>query len=190
MHRTGLTAAVAVVGGGPSGLTAAIALASAGFDVALVARAAPVDNRTTALLASSVTALETLGVWDHCRAHAEPFGTLRIIDYKIGRAPKQSRSLQLPIYGVMAQQELEGHRGRSWTVAAAGYVAFKEKEPFVPLGGRATALEAAIADGQKRMLAAVDAIERGEFPVQPDEPFRCQWCGYAGVCRKDYVGDE
>lgn len=117
-------------------------------------------------------------------------GTLRIIDYKIGRAPKQSRSLQLPIYGVMAQQELEGHRGRSWTVAAAGYVAFKEKEPFVPLGGRATALEAAIADGQKRMLAAVDAIERGEFPVQPDEPFRCQWCGYAGVCRKDYVGDE
>jgi 2-octaprenyl-6-methoxyphenol hydroxylase len=62
MHRTGLTAAVAVVGGGPSGLTAAIALASAGFDVALVARAAPVDNRTTALLASSVTALETLGV--------------------------------------------------------------------------------------------------------------------------------
>jgi hypothetical protein len=75
-------------------------------------------------------------------------------------------------------------------VAAAGYVAFKEKEAFVPLGGRAGALDAAIADGQRRMLAAVDAIERGEFPVQPDEPFRCQWCGYAGVCRKDYVGDE
>lgn len=117
-------------------------------------------------------------------------GTLRIIDYKIGRAPKQSRSLQLPIYGVMAQQELDGHLGRSWTVAAAGYVAFKEKEPFVPLGGRTSALETAISDGQKRMLAAVDAIERGEFPVRPDEPFRCQWCGYAGVCRKDYVGDE
>lgn len=117
-------------------------------------------------------------------------GTLRIIDYKIGRAPKQSRSLQLPIYGVMAQQELEGHLGRSWTVGAAGYVAFKEKEAFAPLGGRAGALEAAIADGQKRMLAAVDGIERGEFPVQPDEPFRCQWCGYASVCRKDYVGDE
>jgi ATP-dependent helicase/DNAse subunit B len=116
-------------------------------------------------------------------------GTLRIIDYKTGHAPKPSRALQLPIYGVMAQQELEGYRGRSWTVAAAGYVAFKEKEAFVPLG-RSGSLQAAIAEGQKRMLAAVDAIERGEFPVQPDEPFRCQWCGYASVCRKDYVGDE
>jgi RecB family exonuclease len=116
-------------------------------------------------------------------------GTLRIIDYKLGRAPKQSRALQLPIYGVIAEQELNGHRGRSWRVGAAGYVAFKEKDAFVPLG-RSTSLEAAIADGQQRLLAAVDAIERGSFPVQPDEPFRCQWCGYAGVCRKDYVGDE
>jgi RecB family exonuclease len=116
-------------------------------------------------------------------------GTLRIIDYKLGRAPKQSRALQLPIYGVMAEQELEGYRGRSWKVAAAGYVAFKEKEAFVPLG-RTTPLQTAIAEGQERLLAAVNGIERGEFPVRPDEPFRCQWCGYAGVCRKDYVGDE
>ena len=117
-------------------------------------------------------------------------GTLRIIDYKLGRAPKQSRALQLPIYGVMARQALEGHRGRSWTVSGAGYVAFKEKEAFVPLGGRTSALDTAIADGQARMLAAIDAIERGEFPVKPEEPYRCQWCGYAAVCRKDYVGDE
>ena len=117
-------------------------------------------------------------------------GTLRIIDYKLGRAPKQSRSLQLPIYGIMAEQELDSHRGRSWKVAAAGYVAFKEKEAFVSLGGRTSALDSAIAEGQQRLLTAVDGIERGEFPVRPEEPFRCQWCGYAGVCRKDYVGDE
>jgi len=116
-------------------------------------------------------------------------GTLRIIDYKLGRAPKQSRALQLPIYGVMAEQDLEGYRGRSWKVSAAGYVAFKEKEAFVPLG-RTTPLDAAVAEGQERLLGAVIGIERGEFPVRPDEPFRCQWCGYAGVCRKDYVGDE
>jgi RecB family exonuclease len=116
-------------------------------------------------------------------------GTLRIIDYKLGRAPKQVRALQLPIYGVMARQELEGYRSRSWQVGAAGYVAFKEKEAFVSLG-RSTSLETAIAEGQQRLLAAVDGVERGAFPVQPDEPFRCQWCGYAGVCRKDYVGDE
>ncbi|HVJ28559.1 MAG TPA: PD-(D/E)XK nuclease family protein, partial [Vicinamibacterales bacterium] len=117
-------------------------------------------------------------------------GTLRIIDYKLSKAPKASRALQLPIYGVMAQQHLEGYRGKSWTVKSAGYVAFKEKEAFVSLGGRSASLDAALADGQTRLIAAVDGIERGEFPVKPDEPFRCQWCGYAGVCRKDYVGDE
>jgi RecB family exonuclease len=117
-------------------------------------------------------------------------GTIRVIDYKLGKAPKASRSLQLPIYGVIAQQALAGYRGRDWTVAAAGYVAFKEKEPFVPLGGRAAAFDAAVAEGQQRLLDAIDGIERGEFPVRPDEPFRCQWCAYAGVCRKDYVGDE
>jgi len=117
-------------------------------------------------------------------------GTIRVIDYKLGKAPKAARALQLPIYGLMAAQALEGHRGRSWTVGSAGYVAFKEKEAFVPLGGRPGGLAAALADGQQRLLEAVAAIERGEFPVNPDEPFRCQWCGYAGVCRKDYVGDE
>ncbi len=82
--------AAAVVGGGPSGLTAALALASAGFEVALVARQAPDDNRTTALLASSVAALETLGVWEACRQHAAPLAVLRIVDatQRLWRAPE------------------------------------------------------------------------------------------------------
>jgi RecB family exonuclease len=116
-------------------------------------------------------------------------GTLRIIDYKLSKAPKAARALQLSIYGVCAEQALDGRHGRSWKVGRAGYVAFKEKDPFVPLGGRMPLAEA-IADGQQRFLAAIDGIERGDFPVRPDEPFRCRWCAYAGVCRKDYVGDE
>ena len=60
-------------------------------------------------------------------------GTLRIVDYKTGRAPEKKRSLQLPIYGVCAQQALEGRHGRSWTVSRAGYIAFKEKTPFTEL---------------------------------------------------------
>jgi hypothetical protein len=68
-------------------------------------------------------------------------------------------------------------------------VAFKEKDAFVPMGGRLS-VEEALVDGQARLLKAVAGIERGEFPVDPDEPFRCQWCGYASLCRKDYVGDE
>src|ERR1700716_2906767 len=76
-----LTTEVAIVGGGPAGLTAAIPLASAGCETALIAKSRPApDHRTTALLASSVRALETLGVWDYCREHAAPLRLLRIID--------------------------------------------------------------------------------------------------------------
>jgi RecB family exonuclease len=116
-------------------------------------------------------------------------GTLRIIDYKLNRAPKMSRALQLPIYGVCAAQHLDGYAGRSWRVGEAGYVAFGEREVFRSLasGGDVTA---ALAQGQARLLDAVEGIERGEFPARPDEPFLCSYCAYAGVCRKDYVGDE
>jgi RecB family exonuclease len=113
-------------------------------------------------------------------------GTLRIVDYKIGRAPERKRSLQLPIYGACAQQALAGRHGRSWTLARAGYIAFKEKSAFVEVQQPAKA----VAEGQEKLLAVIDAVERGEFPVQPDEPFLCNWCPYPGVCRKDYVGDD
>jgi ATP-dependent helicase/nuclease subunit B len=116
-------------------------------------------------------------------------GTLRIIDYKLNRAPKMSRALQLPIYGVCAAQHLEGHAGRSWRVGEAGYVAFGEREVFRPLAGGGD-IAGALAQGQQRLLDAVDGIERGEFPARPDEPYLCTYCAYAGVCRKDYVGDE
>ena len=113
-------------------------------------------------------------------------GTLRIVDYKIGRAPERKRALQLPIYGACATQALAGRHGRAWTVGRAGYIAFKEKSAFKEMEQPAKA----IADGETRLLGAIDAIERGEFPVRPDEPFLCNWCPYPGVCRKDYVGDE
>ena len=117
-------------------------------------------------------------------------GTLRVVDYKLGRAPKPARALQLPVYGVCASQQLEARRGRAWPLSRAGYLAFKEKNAFVSLGGNSGQIAPAVADGQHRMVAAVAAIERGEFPVDPDEPYFCTRCGYAGVCRKDYVGDE
>ena len=113
-------------------------------------------------------------------------GTFRVVDYKIGRAPERKRSLQLPIYGTCAGQALKGRGGRTWQLSRAGYIAFKEKNPCVELQN----LPKAVAEGQERLLAVVDAVERGEFPVQPDEPFLCTWCAYPGVCRKDYVGDD
>lgn len=79
-----------MVGGGPAGLTAATALAGAGISTALVAPPAPADNRTTALLAASVTALDALGVWERCRAHAAPLKVMRIVDdtARLIRAPE------------------------------------------------------------------------------------------------------
>jgi 2-octaprenyl-6-methoxyphenol hydroxylase len=85
-----LTVEVAIVGGGPAGLTAAIALAEAGIETALIARRPAADHRTTALLAGSVTALKTLGVWDDCEAQAAPLRVMRIVDAtsRLVRAPE------------------------------------------------------------------------------------------------------
>lgn len=80
-----------VVGGGPAGLTAAVALAVGGIDTVLVGRRpAPGDNRTTALLAGSVAALTTLGVWELCADQAAPLKFLRIVDDtgRLWRAPE------------------------------------------------------------------------------------------------------
>jgi 2-octaprenyl-6-methoxyphenol hydroxylase len=90
--RESITAEVAVVGGGPTGLFSAIALASAGVETVLIAPQARHDHRTTALLAGSVTALATLGVWSACLPHAAPLVTMRIIDdtRRLLRAPEIS----------------------------------------------------------------------------------------------------
>jgi RecB family exonuclease len=116
--------------------------------------------------------------------------TLRVVDYKLGRAPKTGRALQLPIYGVSAAQQLARRTGRTRTVSRAGYVAFKEKNAFVDIGGRGGQTEAALKEGEARFVEAIDGIESGRFPVDPDEPWLCTRCGFAHVCRKDYVGDE
>jgi 2-octaprenyl-6-methoxyphenol hydroxylase len=87
---TSIAAEVAVVGAGPAGLVSAITLAAAGVDTLLVAPQAHPDNRTTALLASSVTALDTLGVWQGCSPYAAPLKKLRLIDDtgRLFRAPE------------------------------------------------------------------------------------------------------
>jgi 2-octaprenyl-6-methoxyphenol hydroxylase len=82
---------VAVVGGGPAGLSAAIALAQAGASTALIARRAPyADNRTTALLSASIDLLEALHVWPRCRHEAAALTTMRLVDDtgRLIRAPE------------------------------------------------------------------------------------------------------
>src|SRR5262245_23479564 len=85
------TAEVAIVGGGPAGLTAAIALASASVETALVAKSTALpDHRTRALPQRSVKARETRCVCEHCAVHAAPSLVVRIIDdtARLLRAPE------------------------------------------------------------------------------------------------------
>jgi len=84
------TAEVAVVGGGPAGLVTALALRAAGVETLLIAPLPGDENRTTALLAGSVTALVTLGAWPACAAHAAPLAAIRIVDdtRRLIRAPE------------------------------------------------------------------------------------------------------
>lgn len=88
--ESNLTAEAAVVGAGPAGLVSAIALKAAGVETVLIAPAAKPDQRTTALLASSVTALATLGVWQACVPQAAPLRQIRIVDdtKRLFRAPE------------------------------------------------------------------------------------------------------
>lgn len=103
--KNSVSAGAIVVGGGPAGLTAAVALAAGGISTVLVGKRPPTpDNRTTALLAGSVTALETLGVWGRCAAQAAPLRTMRIVDDtgRLWRAPEikfEANEIDLDAFG-------------------------------------------------------------------------------------------
>ncbi len=94
-----------VVGGGPAGLTAAIALAAGGIETVLAGKRPPAaDNRTTALLGSSVTALVTLGVWKLCADLSAPLSVIRIVDDtgRLWRAPEvkfEAQEIGLDAFG-------------------------------------------------------------------------------------------
>jgi ATP-dependent helicase/nuclease subunit B len=116
-------------------------------------------------------------------------GTFRLIDYKLGWPPQRGRALQLPIYSLCAEQRLAGHKGRSWQLGEAAYLAFKGPKRVVPLFASAGDRAKVLAEAQQRLADTIEAIERGEFPPTPDDVWRCETCSFASVCRKDYVGD-
>jgi 2-octaprenyl-6-methoxyphenol hydroxylase len=91
MNETSGIYDVAVIGGGPAGLSAAIALAQTGARTALIARRTPyADNRTTALLGGSVDLLQRLDVWRRCEDKAAPLQAMRLVDDtgRLIRAPE------------------------------------------------------------------------------------------------------
>jgi ATP-dependent helicase/nuclease subunit B len=116
-------------------------------------------------------------------------GTFRLIDYKLGWPPDRRLALQLPIYAICAEQQLAARRGGPWTLGEAAYIAFKGPRRIVPLFKNAEERDEVLTAARERLVATVDKIAAGEFPPTPDDVYRCETCSYAGVCRKDYVGD-
>jgi hypothetical protein len=117
-------------------------------------------------------------------------GTLRLIDYKTGKASNARDLLQVKIYGACAETHLHGHLGRTWTVAEAGYLAFGRGDDLFAAVITPETRAAVLAESGAQAHAVADAVEAGTFPVAPDDLFTCNFCGFAAVCRKDYVGDE
>lgn len=145
------------------------------------------DGPFTIQTSQGPRAIELVGKIDRVDLLAD--GTFRLIDYKLGWPPDRTRALQLPIYGLCAEQRLEGREGRRWTLGEAAYLAFKGPRRVVPLFTSAEGRLDTLAGAQQRLADTVDLIAHGSFPPAPDDAFRCETCGYSSVCRKDYVGE-
>ncbi|ODS57779.1 MAG: hypothetical protein ABS36_04865 [Acidobacteria bacterium SCN 69-37] len=115
-------------------------------------------------------------------------GALRVIDYKLGRLPDLETSVQVAVYGHCARQVIEAEDGRPHPVADAMYLAFGDDRRFDGRMPGRTETEVSLAVEARAGVFAdvVGRIEAGVFPPRPRRASECQWCGFAGVCRKEY----
>ena len=102
---------VAIVGGGPVGMTLALALVQSmrGIRVALVDRrplSVPKDNRASAIAAGVRRVFEALGVWAEMETHSQPITAMRITDSGSGDI---ARPLFLQFEGEVAPGEAFAH---------------------------------------------------------------------------------
>jgi 2-octaprenyl-6-methoxyphenol hydroxylase len=154
------TAQVAVIGGGPAGLVSAIALASAGVETLLIAHPAQADQRTTALLAGSVTALTTLGVWQSCLPHAAALTKIRIIDdtKRLIRAPEilfAASEIGLDAFGYNIENR---HLlGALFAGAATRKKLTRLSDTALAIESDATGVTVRLADGQVRVRLVIGA---------------------------------
>lgn len=113
-------------------------------------------------------------------------GTIRVIDYKLGKMPDLKTSVQIAVYAHCARQWLEARDQHPYRVGSAMYLAF----------GDDRRVDGAVADGARadedatarasQFADIIEHIEAGEFPPRPRKAGDCAWCKYAGVCRKEY----
>jgi 2-octaprenyl-6-methoxyphenol hydroxylase len=157
--KSSFTAEVAVIGAGPAGLVSAIALAAAGVDTLLIAPPALADHRTTALLAGSVTALDTLGAWQSCAAAAAPLKKLRILDdtRRLIRAPEilfTAAEIDCEAFGYNIENR---HLIAGLQARAAGLDLSSIATPALAIESDASAVTIRHADGLARVQLAIGA---------------------------------
>jgi 2-octaprenyl-6-methoxyphenol hydroxylase len=124
---------VAIVGGGPAGLTLALALVRAmdGMRIALLDRrdfAVPKDQRASAIAAGVRRVFETLGVWRAVALDAEPIREMKITDSGEGDI---ARPLFLSFGGEVQPGEPFAHMVPNTALSGALLAALKGKVDFV-----------------------------------------------------------
>jgi RecB family exonuclease len=114
-------------------------------------------------------------------------GSLRVVDYKLGRMPDLDSSVQVGVYAHCAAQRLSTEDGTPHPIASASYLAFGDERRLEGrLGGASDPPGMAVHARASTFARTVEQIEAGAFPPQPRTTAECQWCGYSGVCRKEY----
>lgn len=171
---------VAVIGAGPSGLTMAILLARHGFTTALVAPADPAeDDRTTALLESSVALLRALDLWPAIEPHTAPLAHMRIVDDtgRLIRAPEtvfDAAELDLPAFGYnIRNRDLNGALGAAAAETPGLVRVFGRVEAIrsdatgasvtVDSGETVTAALVVGADGRRSMVREAAGIDTRDW---------------------------
>ncbi|HEV7277906.1 MAG TPA: FAD-dependent oxidoreductase [Devosiaceae bacterium] len=158
---------VAIVGGGPVGMTMALALARSmpGIQVALLDRrefAVPRDQRASAIAAGVRRVLEALDIWPAVAGAASPVRQMKITDSGAGDL---SRPLFLSFAGEVAPGEAFAHLVPNRVLAAALLEAIEGKvELLAPVQIAGLAAEAAsgrldLADGRSVRAPLVIAAD-------------------------------
>ncbi|TAK16909.1 MAG: PD-(D/E)XK nuclease family protein [Acidobacteria bacterium] len=116
-------------------------------------------------------------------------GTLRIVDYKLTRAPGD-QAVQLKVYGYAAQKRF-AKDGREPDVSVGQYISFGDDSNAVTsIAEKNSTVALAVQIGAQQFAQHVTRIEAGEFPPEPADVQLCEWCAFSHVCRRESVTEK
>jgi RecB family exonuclease len=116
-------------------------------------------------------------------------GTLRLVDYKLTRAPGD-QAVQLKVYSYVAQKHF-AKDGREPAVSLAEYISFgDDSNAAKSIAEKNSTVAHAVEIGAQQFAQHVARIEAGEFPPEPAEAGLCEWCAFTFVCRRESVTEK